>query len=319
VSGVDWIPEIRPCPVCGRTVHDPLGTRGGRAHSSGLGAETLVVRCQGCHAVYGRPCLLPTTNPYRQHSTDEYFRVHETTHKTDSGRALADHASSILGRKGRMLELGCGRGDLLAGAMSAGWTVRGVEMTDAFAEVATAAGFSIEVARVETCHSLDEQWDTILLAAVLEHLYEPRDCLIRVFNALVPGGVAFIDVPNECSFWTRVGNAYMRARGRSWAVNLSPTFPPYHVVGFCPRSLRYLADAIGFDIVDLRTHRWHNDLPARRSLIGRLESLGAEVALSLGARVGSGAGITAWLRRPLVGSTLAGTPSERARRHGKPQ
>ena len=319
MSPVDWVPETRPCPICGQTDHDPLGGRGGASHHSGLGVETQVVRCRNCHGVYGRPSLLPTTNPYREHSTEEYFRAHETTHKAEAGRLLAARASGILGYKGRMLELGCGRGELLAAAQGAGWKVRGVEMTEAFATVATARGLETEVASVETCRSLEEQWDTVLLAAVLEHLYEPRACLTRVFDALVPGGIAFVDVPNECSLWSRVGNAYMRARGRPWAVNLSPTFPPYHVVGFCPRSLRYLAAAIGFEVVNLRTHRWRNELPPRRSLVGRIESLGADMVLSLGNWIGSGAGITAWLRRPAGGARVPGTPSAESGTDGTPR
>jgi SAM-dependent methyltransferase len=172
-------------------------------------------------------------------------------------------------------------------------------MTEPFARAARASGFDIEVARVESCRSLDEQWDAVFLAAVLEHLYEPRECLKRIFGALSPGGVVFVDVPNECSLWTRLGNAYMRLRLRSWAVNLSPTFPPYHVVGFCPDSLRFLAGDIGFEVVELKTHRWRNELPRRGSLLGKIEHLGASAVLSMGAWAGSGAGMTAWLRRPL--------------------
>ncbi len=179
-----------------------------------------------------------------------------------------------------------------------GWAVRGVEMTESYSQTARSAGFEIETAAVETCRSLDETWDVVLLAAVLEHLYEPRQCLARIRTALSPGGVVFVDVPNECSLWTRWGNAYMRVRGRSWVVNLSPTFPPYHVVGFCPMSLRRLATDLGYEVLEMRTHRWRNELPERRSLLGRIEGLGTEAALTLGAWIGSGAGITAWLRKP---------------------
>jgi len=298
MTTMDWIPEVRPCPICGLTAHDPLGDRGGDSHHSRLGVETQVVRCRTCHGVYCRPCLLPTANPYSEHSAAEYFSAHQAVQRTEEGRALAARASGIMGRAGRMLELGCGRGELLEGAKRAGWAVRGVEMTEAYAAVATAKGLDVEVACTEACRSLEERWDSVVLVAFLEHVYEPRLCLERVFDALVPGGVAFVDVPNECSLWSRVGNAYMRARGKSWAVNLSPTFPPYHVVGFCPRSLRFLAKAIGFEVVDFQTHRWRNELPPRRSLVGRIESLGADMVLSLGNWIGSGAGITAWLRRP---------------------
>lgn len=310
-----WIPELRPCPVCAQADYDLLGSRGGTSHQRRLGVETRIVRCRHCHAVYGRPCLIPDGNPYEEHSADTYFRGHESSSKTKAGLALANDAEGLIGRRGRILELGCGRGELLVGARRAGWTVRGVEMTDAFSAKASSIGLEIELARVESCQSLREQWDAVLLAAILEHLYEPRECLTRVFEALVPGGVAFIDVPNECSLWTRLGNAYMRIRGRAWAVNLSPTFPPYHVVGFCPQSLKYLAGAIGFEIVNVKTHRWRNDLPARNSWTGRLETLGSGAALTLGSWVGSGAGLTAWLRRP--SDVIGGARTERSRSGGE--
>ena len=298
MSPTQWREETRPCPICGNSRFRSLGSRGGDAHRSGLGVRTSVVRCRTCHGVYPRPFLVPTGNPYAEHSTDDYFRLHERATKVKSGEELAERARELVGRSGRLLELGCGEGGLLVGARRIGWTVRGVEMTEAFARRTHLEGIEIELASVEACRSLDEQWDAVLLAAILEHLYDPRACLARVFRALAPGGVAFIDVPNECSLWTRLGNIYMRARRREWAVNLSPTFPPYHVVGFCPRSLRWLLDDIGFDVVDIRTHRWSNALPETGSLLGRIERSAAEAALSLGAWLGSGAGITAWARRP---------------------
>jgi len=69
-------------------------------------------------------------------------------------------------------------------------------------------------------------------------------------------------------------------------------------VGFCPRSLRHLAADLGYEVVELTTYRCANDLPARRSLLGRLEALATAAILTIGPWIGSGAGIAAWLRRP---------------------
>lgn len=44
---------------------------------------------------------------------------------------------------------------------------------------------------------------------------------------------------------------YEGLRDRDWAMNLSPTFPPYHVVGFTPKSLRRALRATGFEVVEL--------------------------------------------------------------------
>jgi SAM-dependent methyltransferase len=244
--------------------------------------------------VYPRPFLLPSSNPYLEHEQDSYFRAQDRSVKHAAGVLLARHAEELLGRKGRLLELGCGRGDLLAAAATEGWSVRGVEWTPAFAD---GSGIEVEIAPVDTATSLDDTHDVVYLAAILEHLYEPVRCLRRVHGSLAPGGLVFIDVPNECALWTRIGNLYMRLRGRDWVVNLSPTFPPFHVVGFCPASLRRLLEASGFEIVELNVHRWQNELPSGGSLVRSLEGRALDAALSLGALVGMGAGITCWARR----------------------
>jgi SAM-dependent methyltransferase len=163
---------------------------------------------------------------------------------------------------------------------------------------AVSPGLPIERAPVETAASLSERYDAAWLPAILEHLYEPAPVLQRVHAALVPGGLVFIDVPNECGLWQRVGNLYMALRGRRWAVNLSPTFPPFHVVGFCPRSLRLLLARCGFEVLSLRTHRWQNELPPSGTLWRRAERAAADVVLTIGAKAGAGAGITCWARKP---------------------
>lgn len=244
--------------------------------------------------MYQDPFLLPIGNPYDDHTVAEYFVVHEISAAIANGRQLARRATELVGRPGRMLELGCGRGALLRGAAEEGWKVRGVEMTPAFA--AEGSGVDIEVATVQDARSLNEKYDAIVLAAVLEHLYEPTECLRRARDALMPGGVVFIDVPNECSLWSRAANLYMRARGRPWAVNLSPTFSPFHVVGFCPRSLRTLLQRTGFDIEELMLWAYPNCLPAATGLRATIERQASATAQRLGRWVGMGAGISCWAR-----------------------
>jgi len=291
---VYWRPEMRPCPVCGAADHRRLGRRGGTAHHLGSGVESEVVRCLRCHGVYPRPFLLPSGNPYEGLSPGEYFRGHDPQSKKRAGASLARRAHGFLGRKGRLLEIGCGRGELLRGAREEGWTVAGVEMT---AWATPEPGLPIEIAALADARSLERHYDVIVLAAILEHVYEPAGALRRVRDALAPGGLVYIDVPNECSLWARAGNAYMRARGRDWAVNLSPTFPPFHVVGFCPRSLRYLLAETGYTERQLELYSLSNRFVDRPGLLGRLERAGSAAFLTLGQAFGMGAGMICWATR----------------------
>lgn len=296
-DGTQWTAEDRPCPICGSSVAKTLGARGGRAHQQGKGVETNVVRCKDCKLVYTQPTLIPTSNPYAKESPEDYFQLHDFQYKISQGRKIAVFAEKVLGSPGRMLELGCGRGELLKGALDRGWSTYGVEMTEDFTRVARSEGVSVECSSIQDCKSLERTYDVILLAAILEHLYDPLETLGRIKNALRPGGLLFVDVPNESSLTMRVGNLYMRARGRNWAVNLSPTFSPFHVIGFSPTSLRNTLTSLGFEIHTLDVPKWRNALPPAATMAQKIERRGLSVVQSLGGLVGMGDGITCWAVR----------------------
>src|SRR5687768_17499930 len=116
----DW-----PCPLCDSSDRRLIGRRGGAAHRAGHGVEATVVRCGNCGCYYTSPTLVPESNPYADETPAEYFRIHEPEKKRQAGRRLASHAESLLGRKGTILEVGCGRGELLEGAKDVGWVTFG--------------------------------------------------------------------------------------------------------------------------------------------------------------------------------------------------
>lgn len=296
-DGTRWRAEDRPCPICGSRKANRIGARGGRAHRDGKGVETQVVRCKECGVFYTQPTLIPESNPYAKETADEYFHLHDSQQKIYQGEGLAASAEKILGTTGKMLELGCGRGELLVGAANKGWIVYGVEMTEGFADVARKHGVEVEHSSIKDSKLLDQTYDVVLLAAILEHLYDPLETLKRVKNALRPGGLIFIDVPNESSLTMRFGNMYMRARGRDWSINLSPTLSPFHVVGFSPASLRQTLESVGFRIHDLTVMKWNNSLPEGQNITQKLERSVLSIVQSVGAYIGMGDGISCWAIR----------------------
>jgi 2-polyprenyl-3-methyl-5-hydroxy-6-metoxy-1,4-benzoquinol methylase len=296
-DGIIWRAEDRSCPICDSRVHKKIGARGGRAQRDGKGVEAAVVRCLNCDLLYTQPVLLPESNPYAKESADEYFRLQNPQTKIATGEWLADTAEKILGNKGRMLELGCGRGELLAGAARRDWSVCGVEMTEEFADIASERDIEIEYSSIEKCLSLQGTYDVILLAAILEHLYEPVKTLRRVREALRPGGLVFIDVPNELSLAMRFGNFYMRAQGKDWTINLSPTFSPYHVAGYSPSALRYALKTNGFEIHTLKVVKWHMEINQGNTLTQKIQSSVFNVVQSIGALLQMGDGIICWAIR----------------------
>lgn len=296
---VEWKAESRPCPLCGVAAPNFIGMRGGNAHRRKVGVETSVVQCTRCELLYTSPTLLPIGNPYETESVESYF-VHLHDGPTRArGYHYAERAEALTGRKGRMLEVGCGLGVYLDAAKERGWNVRGLDFTPAFVEAAAKRGIEVECAGPLESKFMEEQYDCILMVNILEHLYEPREVLARAFKALRPGGVLAIGVPNEGGLTAKVGNLYFKGQGKPWAMNLSPTFPPFHVIGFSPRSLKFGLRQAGFEIAELKTVRGYNDMERPATLRGKIESAALSSALLLAQQLGQGDALDCWARKPV--------------------
>ena len=123
-------------------------------------------------------------------------------------------------RRGRLLEIGCGSGLLLAHFRDAGYEVDGVELS------ATAAahgrehyGLPIRAGRVETLPLERDGYDAVVLINVLEHILEPGALAARAYEVLRPGGCLVAGVPV-------IDSAYARLLGARWG---AVTEAPRHV------------------------------------------------------------------------------------------
>jgi SAM-dependent methyltransferase len=223
---------------------------------------------------------------------EHYFRFHNDETKTEGISAILAQAEQYLPGQGKMIDVGCGTGTTLAVARTRGWEVEGVEPSAEFAAVASERHhIKVHVSSLDAISYPDGSFDFAVLAAVLEHVYEPVSLLAEVKRILRPSGVVYIEVPNELALLFRVARTSHRIRGRPWVVNLSPTFEPYHVAGFSKRSLRAAFARVGLAELAMK---------ARRGEIGELLERNARIVQTVenaGAVMGSGMNLEAWGRR----------------------
>jgi SAM-dependent methyltransferase len=144
---------------------------------------------------------------------------------------------------GRVLEIGCGP----ATRIPAGPTPYGIEISEALTRRARpifeARGGAVyhapATAGIENFP--DDFFDSILMRSYLEHEAQPRLILERAFKRLKPGGTILLRSPNYNS-----ANRFIM--GSEWC---GFRFPD-HVNYFTPRSLKALAESVGFEF------RWMN-------------------------------------------------------------
>lgn len=138
---------------------------------------------------------------------------------------------------GRILDIGCGRGDTLALLKSVGWNVYGLDIDAAAISIARKRGLTN--VSLGTCQDLtkypDNFFDIIRLYHVIEHLDEPGMSLRLIYKKLKKGGEVIIGTPNANSLVARL-------LGRYW-YNLDC---PRHVYVFSPGNLMTIAERNGF-------------------------------------------------------------------------
>lgn len=144
--------------------------------------------------------------------------------------------------QGRLLEVGAGKGAVLAGYDALGWSVVGVEPDPAAAEEARRAGYDVRSGFLEESQFPDAAFDAVVLNHTIEHLDDLRGTINEVARVLKPGGWLLVRCPNAVSIDALMSGPDWDA----WDV-------PRHLVHFSPATLRRFVEGAGFRDVHVRT------------------------------------------------------------------
>lgn len=105
-------------------------------------------------------------------------------------------------RPARLLELGCGSGNMLEMLSEFGAAV-GVDANPALVEAARAAGLDARCGTLPGDPRVPAGWaDAVLMLDVLEHLDDEAAALAAARGALAPGGVLVVTVPAYAWLWS---------------------------------------------------------------------------------------------------------------------
>lgn len=101
------------------------------------------------------------------------------------------------GAPGRLLDVGCGRGEYLSAFAGLGFDVAGVDVSPDAPRLAGGA-FPVAVADLETqpLPYPAESFDFVFSKSVVEHVRAPVSVLAKAYAALKPGGVAVVMTPS---------------------------------------------------------------------------------------------------------------------------
>jgi len=208
VAGVDH----RECPVCGAVDAEAVyGQRFAVEDDGTRIAAYDVVVCRPCGAVFadGIPSQQTLDVYYRDSSKYEYLEEQgeppewQTRWHADLVDSLRPH---LLSRDARIVDVGCGNGDVLGLLRMAGYrNVLGVDPASGSPEAARRIhGVRVVFGGVAELPQEANDADCVILSAVLEHLRDVRHALTVVAAALAPDGLLYAEVPDLERFPTQI-------------------------------------------------------------------------------------------------------------------
>ncbi len=196
--------ETAACNICG-------GTEFALLHEfdlPGVDEPARLVRCRNCDLVFLSP----------RPSRDEIGSFYPKNYQEDMLRILAKANASPLMRfgfdmirkrrtpmtaaPGRVLDIGCSNGALLAALRDRGWQVEGIEMDEAAARYARETrGLKVTQGSAEDAlpEMPSDAFDAVTMWHLLEHLHDPVGALEQVRRILKPGGMLMLEVPDYSS------------------------------------------------------------------------------------------------------------------------
>jgi SAM-dependent methyltransferase len=208
--------------------------------------EFVFVRCDGCGHVYlrNRPAdsELATIYPPEYYRYEAFLGRFGSWARRRSQQQKARFISGLVPPAARILDVGCGTGELLRSLKAVGnhaWSLCGVDISAEALAGLSRQGIDAIAARFEEVDLPADSADLIVMNQTIEHVSDPRGTLQKACTLLKPGGVLLVETPSLDAWDARWFPPELWA---GWHC-------PRHWNLYTPESLTRLARACGFDEV----------------------------------------------------------------------
>ena len=233
--------EYTSCPLCGSSESEFLYTLNCFSY----------VQCSNCEMNYVNP-RLDTEKVLDRHFAESHdfmfenllmknfdFRVNTVAKKK------VNKLEELTTKKGKLLDVGCGAGDFMLAAKNSGWDVTGIEVSEkAYAYGTNKLGLKIfkDLKRDE----FNDEFDVVTLWGVIEHLKDPVPIMKLCKQYLKKDGMVVLETHNLDSLTAQYQIENQESIDRILEGDK-------HILNFNVKTLRYLVEMLGFDIIYLDT------------------------------------------------------------------
>ncbi len=228
------------CPICGSN-----------KDSHYFSDNTLTLyKCKDCGVKFQHP--MPTVEALNKAYSSGYYDFYYPEKLLEEQKRLFHYRLNILeqlrgGKKGKVLDIGSGKGIFLKAASEDGWNCIGQDFSDEVAkDIKNRLGADVVVCRdISEARFFQESFDLVHMNHVLEHLYDPLKALKEIHRILKTGGLFYCEVPRQSNLL----NFLSKLLGKK---DFGFNYKFVHLFLFDVKVLRLLLEQAGFKILSVR-------------------------------------------------------------------
>jgi SAM-dependent methyltransferase len=227
---------VHECPVCSSKSRREMSLH-----------DVHLYRCHVCDHCFTDVSSLRAEEQY---SADYYEEKHRNWFENPNW-PLFSHIERVISQHSRaasVLDVGCGRGDLLRflRQRGAGFSLTGIDLSDVPSDP------SIELIKGDFFTWRDERsFDAVVSLATIEHVSDVRGFVQGLIRRTKPGGLILVMTLNERSVLYAVARAMGRVGLVTPAVRL---YDRHHLNHFSGTSLRRLMEVSGLNVQEVNNH-----------------------------------------------------------------
>ncbi|MCX6819338.1 MAG: class I SAM-dependent methyltransferase [Candidatus Aenigmarchaeota archaeon] len=171
---------------------------------------------------------------------------------------FGDHHQRIIDmlskeKKGKLLDIGCGNGFLANELKKIGYDTYGIDLSSQQVKRAKKRDVKAKQGSADEKFKFkDNFFDCVVVSEVIEHLFEPENCLRECYRVLKKGGILIVGIPNTSSLQARLAMFFL---GESQFVTYPYVTHP-HIRMFSKASLIKLLKKHNFKPQKTRGANW---------------------------------------------------------------
>ncbi|HNY51746.1 MAG TPA: class I SAM-dependent methyltransferase [Smithella sp.] len=228
--------STKQCILCGNTSWSLLYSQD----------QWKVYRCENCNlgVLSPRPDDDELSVLYQQDYFQSQYNQELRIDSPEMMRRLHQETQRLrffgaLKKKGKVLDIGCGRGYFLLACRNRGYQVDGIDLSEDVAEyVRRELHITVHVGAIDRLEIPAESYDAITMWHSLEHTADPNIYLQKARGWLKKDGILIVDVPNYAGHDAK----------KTWDHWVGWQIP-YHLYHFTSDSLKAMLHKHGFTIV----------------------------------------------------------------------